>query len=206
MLVWPWIFLTIVWARRGVQMHNQVAKAAIDHPQITSFFATLLGNIASMIVSVLFSIAVVRFAQEWVTKKDHITVFDVSLISAFRNQSWPWSMKDHKYLLARNRWLPVVLAGACIAASALMPPGMTSLISPVSFYRTSPLMGIELDFSSNATDCIHWFAGKMISTSTCDWFKVSSLPQTGCITDWHMSLLDCKRSAILRLSCAISHG
>jgi hypothetical protein len=157
MLVSPWIFLTMVWRRGGVQMHNNSAEFVIHHPQINSFVATLLGNIVGVIVSIFFSLAVIRFAQEWVTNNDHVTVFDVSLISAFRHQNWPWSIKDYKYLLVRNRWLPVILTGACLAAFALVPAGTTSLITPVPFYRTTPLTGIELDISSNAADCVNWF-------------------------------------------------
>ena len=177
MLVWPWIFFAIVWARRGLQMPDQVAKAVTDHPQATSFFVTLLGNIVSMIVSIFFSIAVVRFAREWVTNNDQVTVFDVSLISAFRYHNWPWSMKDHKYLLVRKRWLPVVLAGVCIAAFPLVPSGTTSLLAPDSFYRTVLLNGTELNFASNATDCVDWFKDNRghHDTTICGW-QVRILP------------------------------
>jgi len=74
----------------------------------------------------------------------------------------------------------VVLAGVCIAAFALVPSGTTSLITPVSFNRTWPLTGTELDFSSNVPDCVGWFAANTL-TENCDW-KVSRLPQN-CITD-----------------------
>jgi len=136
MLVWPWIFLAIVWAwpRGGVQMREHVATVVKTYPQRVSFFITLLRNIVSIIIGIIFSTAVLRFSQEWATKNDQVTVFHVSLISAFRNQSWPWGVKDHKYVLVRNRWLSVVLAGACIAAFALVPSGTTSLITPVSFH------------------------------------------------------------------------
>ena len=151
MLLWPWIFLSIIWACRGVQMDGNLAMVVKDHPQRTSFFITLFANIVSIIVSVLFSMAVVRFSQQWAMNRDHVTVFDVSLISAFRNQNWPWGIKDHKYLLIRKRWLPAVLAGVCIASFAVVPSGTTSLITPVSFQKTWNLTGTELDFSSNDT-------------------------------------------------------
>jgi len=157
MLLWPWILLAIIWARGGIQMDDYIAKIVNHYPQRTSFFITLLGNIVSIIISILFSTAVVHFSQEWTTNNNHITIFDVSLMSAFRNQNWPWEIKDRKYLLVRNRWLPVGLAGVCIAAFALVPSGTTSLITPVSFDRTWDLTGTELDFSSNAADCIDWF-------------------------------------------------
>jgi hypothetical protein len=138
-----------------------------------------------VIVSSLFSIAVVRFAREWVTNNDHVTVFDVSLISAFRYQNWPWSMKDHKYLLVRNKWLPLVVAGACIAAFAFVPAGMTSLVAPVPFHRTVPLTATELDYSSDSADCVDWFQANPMSN--CDWMVSRLAPQNACLTN-HMSL------------------
>ena len=201
MLVWPWIFLAIIWARCGVQMSDHVAKVVKNHPQWISFFITLLGNIVSIIVSITFSAAVLRFSQEWATNKDHVTVFDVSLISAFSNQSWPWGIKDHKYLLNRNRWLPVVLAGACIAAFALVPSGVTSLITPVSFNRTWPLTGTELDFSSNAADCVGWFQDPRNLPDTCDLqvFGSEGLKYKECDgIDQQVDLLQSGRSSVSR--------
>ena len=180
MLLWPWIFLAAIWKQDGIQMWNHLAKFVKRHPQRTSFFITFLGSIVSFIVSILFSTAVFRFSQEWATNNDHVTVFDVSLISAFRNLNWPWRIKDHKYLLVRNRWLPVVLAGACIAGFTLVPSGTTSLITPVSFNRTSPLKETEFDFSSNVTDCIDWFTAN--SQDYCDW-GVSKISQNACLTN-----------------------
>ena len=149
-------------------MDDYIAKIVNHYPQRTSFFITLLGNIVSIIISILFSTAVVHFSQEWTTNNNHITIFDVSLMSAFRNQNWPWRIKDRKYLLIQKRWLPAVLAGFCIAAFALVPSSVTSLLTPVSFNRTLPLIGTELDFSSNATDCLAWFGANPIPNA-CDW-------------------------------------
>lgn len=196
MLLWPWIFLITIWAWEGIQMDGHVAKLIKNYPQRANFFITLLGNIVNIIVSIIFSAAVVRFSQEWATNNDHVTVFDVSLISAFRNQSCPWGIKDHKYLLVRNRWLPVLLAGVCIAAFALAPSGTTSLITPVSFTRTWPLNGTELDFSSNATDCLLWFSENW--SDNCDW-KVSRLPANACLSN-HTYLSEFQWSELPSLS------
>ena len=167
-------------------MPNYLAKVVIDHPQSTSFFVTLLGNIVSISVGFLFSTVVVRLAQEWITNSDHVTVFDVSLISAFRHRNLPWGMEDCKYLLVRKRWLLVVLAGICIVTFAFVPSGTTSLIAPVPFHRTVPLTGTELDFSSNVADCLDWFEAHKIPNK-CHW-QVSMLsPGNACLTD-QMSL------------------
>ena len=183
----PWVLLIIFWARKGVQIPNHLAKAVIDHPATTNFLATFLSNIVSVAVSYLFSVAVIRYSQGWVMNNDHVTVFDVSLISAFRNQNWPWSItKDPKHLLVQKRWFPVALAGVCVAAFSFVQPGMSSLITPVSFYRTVPLTGTEVDFSSNATDCVSWFKNNW--KSKCGW-TVSTLLQKACLTD-HKFLSD----------------
>jgi len=197
LLLWPWVFLTIIWSRDGIQMDNHVAKVVKDYPQRTSFFITFLGNIVSIIISIIFSTAVVRFSQKWTTNNNHVTVFDVSLISAFQNQKWPWGIKDHKYLLVRNRWLPAVLAGVCIASFALVPSGTTSLITPVPFNRRWPLTGTELDFSSNAADCINWFAEipSLSMTRFCGW-KVGSLSLNECLTNHGRCLSEFQWSTI----------
>jgi hypothetical protein len=176
MLLWPWVFLAGMWASHGIAMDYHLEFAIQNHPQRTNFVITLFANIVSIIVSILFSTAVVHFSQKWAMSNDQVmvTVFDVSLISAFRNQNWPWGINDHRYLLIRKRWFPAVLAGVCIAAFALVPSGTTSLITPVSFKTTSPVQGTELDFSSIDTHCDIWQVE--IDNTNCDW-KVSRLKQ-----------------------------
>ena len=203
MLLWPWIFLATIWAQGGVQMHGHIVKVVKNNPQRTSFFITLLGNIVSIIVSTIFSTAAVRFSQEWATNNDHITVFDVSLISAFRYQNWPWGIKDHKYLLVGNR-LPTFLVGVCIAAFALVPSGTTSLITPVTFNKTWPLIAAELDFSSNAADCVDWFAANPFP-DYCNAFKVSRLACNACLTNYTY-LLDGSGSGLRWLFWAQSNN
>jgi len=182
MLSWPWIFLATVWKRSGIQMEDDIAEFVRRHPQRTSFFITFLGSIVSFIVSILFSTAILRLSQAWATNNDHVTAFDVSLISAFRNHNWPWGLKDHKYLLARNRWLPVVLAGACIATFTLVPSGTTSLITPVPFNQTWTLIATELDLSSNVTDCIDWFTTNPVPEQ-CEWRVSRTSHRNACFTN-----------------------
>ena len=169
MLVWPWILWGVVWSQHGIQMNEHVAKVVIDNPQSTTFFTTLLGNIASLIVSTLFSSAIIRFSQELVERKG-VTVFDVSVLSAFRYQRWPWAMEDLNGPFVRTQWLRMVLIVGCIAAFGFVPSSVTSLITPVQFNRMAPLNGTELDFSSNDPDCLDWFTANPIHN--CEW-KVS---------------------------------
>jgi len=164
-------------------MYNHLAKAVQDHPVTTNFFTTFLSNIVSITVSSLFSVAVVRYSQGWVMNNDHVTVFDVSLISAFSHQNWPWSItNDLNHLLVQGRWFPVALAGVCMAAFSFVQPGITSLITPVSFYRMVPLKATEIDFSSNAADCGHWFKGHWVNNCA---LPVSRLPQKACPLTTH---------------------
>ena len=177
MLVWPWIFLGVVWGLNGVQMNNHVAKVVMDNPQGTSFFVTLLGNIVNMIVSIHFSFAIIRFAQEKVMSKEGVTVFDVSLLLALRHQHWPWGVKGLSYPFDRTKWLPAVLVAACISAFTFVPSSTTSLLTPGPFNRTAPLTGTELDFSSSAADCLEWFDANNISDN-CNWEVRGTRPYT----------------------------
>ena len=147
-------------------MSNHVAKVVRDNPQGTTFFATL-DDIASVIVSTLFSSAIIRFSQEWVERKG-VTVFDISMLSAFRYQRWPWRMRDMNGSFIRARWLRMVLIVGCLVAFGFVPSSVTSLITPAPFDRKAPLSGTELDFSSNATDCRDWFTKNLVPNN-CDW-------------------------------------
>ena len=167
MLVWPWIFWGVVWSQHGIQMNRHVAKVVMDNPHGTTFFTTLLGNIAAVIVSTLFSFAIIRFSQEWAERKG-VTVFDVSMLSALRYQRWPWRMKDLNGPFVRTRWLRMVLIVGCIAAFAFVPSSVTSLITPASFNRRALLNGTEFDFSSIDPDCFGLFTVNPIHNN-CDW-------------------------------------
>ena len=171
MLVWPWIFFGVVWGKKGLQMGNRAAKVVTDHPHATSFFVTFIGNIVNLIVSILFSFAIIRLAQEKVVGEKNITVFHVSLLSALRHQSWPWRLKDLGYLFHRTRWLAAALVGGCIAAFTFVPGSTTSLITPAPYNRTERLTGTELNFASIAADCLTFLDAHNISNN-CDW-KVS---------------------------------
>lgn len=172
MLVWPWIFFGIVWAKGGLELSTRSGDVITDHPQATSFFVTFLGNIVCLIINILFSIAIIRFAQEWVANRTagekKVSVFHVSLLAAFRNQNWPWKVADRKFLIAKQRWLQVALVGICVFSFSFVPSSIASLINPVVFHRTVDLVGKELDFASSEPDCLNWFNAVPI-TSNCDW-------------------------------------
>jgi len=170
MLIWPWIFFGVVWAKKGIQVNNHVAKVITNNPQPTTYFITLICSIISMIVGALFSLSIIRFAQELVSHRQPTEPFTLSVLLAFRHQNWPWgkSVKDAKYLMAKKRWWPAVLLIICVLTFPQLISSTTSLLTPAPFNRTVALTGTELDFSSTASDCLAWFAARPISNN-CDY-------------------------------------
>lgn len=168
MLSWPWIFWGVVFHVKGIQMNDHLAKVVTDNPHATSFFVTLIGSLVCLVVNILFSFSVIRFAQEWVAATDKVTVFHVSLLSAFRYQSWPWGLKDLKVVFVQKRWLPVLAVGACIGAFTFVTSSTTSLLGPAPFNKTITLTGTELNFASTANECAQFFNANPLSNN-CDW-------------------------------------
>ncbi|KAF8984978.1 hypothetical protein BDQ17DRAFT_1496433 [Cyathus striatus] len=180
MLVWPWIFFGVVFALGGIQAGNHFASVVTKSPHTVNFFVTLIGNVITLIVDILFSFSILRFAQEWISDNKGITIFHVSLISALRRHKWPWGIQDFKHLFVRSRWLLATLVGACIVCFTFVPSSVTSLISPVTFKRTTSLSGTEIDFSSNSSDCINWLTNDQIPDE-CDWRTYGGLNYTTCL-------------------------
>lgn len=170
MLIWPWIFFGVVWAKKGIQMNNHVAKVITNNPHATTYFITLICSIISMIVSVLFSLSIIRFAQELVSHRHPTEPFTLSVLLAFRRQTWPWgkSLKDAKSLMTKKKWWPAVLLIICVLTFPHLISSTTSLLTPAPFNRTVALTGTELDFSSTASDCLAWFAAHPIANN-CGW-------------------------------------
>jgi len=137
-------------------MNDYLAKSVMEHPHSTNFVVTLIANLVCLLTSYLFSCAVIRFAQEWIAKSEIITVFDVSFISGLGHQALPWNFKEIKQLLVGKRAKHVSLVGICLSAFALIPSGVTSLITPVPFKKNAAFQVNEIDFSSNDPDCLDW--------------------------------------------------
>ena len=170
MQAWPWILLGVIWAVNGVQLTNGFANVVMNNPHGVTFFATLLGHIVSMIVGFLFSLAIIRYAQEWVTVTEGVTVYDISVLSAFKQRRWPFQLQDINFQFIRTNWLTMALLGTCITTfTAFVPSSTTSLITPGQFNRNVFLTGTELDFSSTAADCLAWFNDNPIPNNNCSW-------------------------------------
>jgi hypothetical protein len=179
MLIWPWIFFGVVWAEEGIQMNNHVAQVITNNPHATTYFITLICSIISVIVSALFSLSIIRFAQELVTHRQPTEPFTLRVLLAFRHQNWPLgkSVKDAKYLMSEKRWWPSLLLILCLLTFPHLISSTTSLLTPTPFNRTVGLTGTELDFSSTASDCLTWFAANPISNN-CSWqVSYSEIPQ-----------------------------
>jgi len=168
MLIWPWVFFGVVWAKKGIQMNNRVARVVREHPQPTTYIITLICSIITMIITTFFSLAIIRFAQELVTHHKPTRPFHLTVLLALRHQTWPWGWKEVKFLMSKNRWWAVLLVVLCILTAPHLISSTTSLLTPVPFSRMASLTGTELNFSSNDTDCLAWFKAHPLSND-CDW-------------------------------------
>lgn len=166
MLFWPWIFFGVTWSLGGIQMHHTAARIVHEHPQDTAFFVTMLCNGLSTFTAILFSAAVVSLSQRWVVHKD-TTILHITLFSALKNNGLPIS------LLGEGNFALFVLAVVYFLMFQLVTPGITALLTPVTFNRTISLSGTELDFASIDTGCIDWFNNNTIPHS-CDWMVKST--------------------------------
>jgi len=186
MLCWPWVLFGVLIARETIPLNDGFANYVNKNPRTTNFFITQIGTVVNLIVGFLFSTSILRYTQGWMASKEHISFFHLSLILAFRTHRLPqWSLSDRKYLLTRKRWIRAALVLACIYAFTFIPPGVTTILTPLSILQRFPLHGTELDFSPNpdATDCIEWLNTQAMSTTdTCQW-KVSACAQNTCSAD-----------------------
>ena len=175
-LAMHWLFFGIVFARKGVQMSNYHSRVVNNNPQRTNFVITQVGTMVQLIVGALFSYAVVRFAQEWITNTA-ITVYHVFLVNGFKSRG----LLDVAKVITRHRWLPAVPLLACMIAFIYVPSSTTSLVTPIPFNRTVVLEGTEVNFSSSATDCLEWLNRRYIS-SNCDWQVRIDMPMVTSLT------------------------
>ncbi|KIJ97281.1 hypothetical protein K443DRAFT_632242 [Laccaria amethystina LaAM-08-1] len=201
MLVWPWIFFGVVWAKRGVQMDNHISKVVRNHPQATTYFITFICSINSLIIGELFSLAIIRFAQELVTYRKPTRPFHLTVLLAFRRQTWPWgkSVRDAKYLMTKDRWWPALSVVICALIFPHLISSTTTLLTPTSFNRTALVTGYELDFSSTVPECLSWSENLTLATSTCgEWQLFNGLALNACFGGSQLvDLLDAGRGKVM---------
>ena len=117
------------------------------------------------IVTALFSYAIIRFSQEWITSHKPNRVFHLKVLLAFRHQALPWglNLKDVKYLTSKDRWWPAILVLICFFTFPHLVSSPTSLLSPGPFNQTVILNGTELDFSSTDVNCLDYLKSKPLN-------------------------------------------
>lgn len=173
MLIWPWIFLGAVWAKKGLQMNNHVAKVVRNNPHSTTYIVTLICTFISTFVATIFSLAIIRFAQELVTRYQPIDPFHLTALLSLRHQTLPWTeLKKAKDLMKKDKWWPIALVIICILTVPHLVSNIASLITPIPFTRMASLSGTELDFASTDPTCRVWFETHPIPP-ICDWLVSS---------------------------------
>ncbi|KAF8812674.1 hypothetical protein BYT27DRAFT_7335420 [Phlegmacium glaucopus] len=190
MLVWPWIFFSQ--ARDGIQMPDSLAIYVNEHPHRTNFFfVTVISTLINMIVAYLFSKAVIRFSQEWITKNE-LNLFHLSLISGFSTHKIPWGPKDIFYVCSKSRILRAAIIIFCWAIFIFVQSGITSLLGPAPFERTLPLQGTELDLSTNDPVCLSYLRSNPngINSPLCGWATTINPTGSGPTFNYTTCLVD----------------
>ena len=162
-LFWPWLFFGVVWAKSGIEITHNVTALIRQNPHTTTYFITFISSLNTIIINFLYSVAVVRFSQEWVTRARTPRPLHIRTLLALRHQRWRADGKG-----AKNGWGFAVLVFVCFAMFPNLTSSISTLITPVPFNRALILTGSELDFSLTAPDCVDWFKLRP-RNDTCDW-------------------------------------
>ncbi|RXW22996.1 hypothetical protein EST38_g2858 [Candolleomyces aberdarensis] len=157
-LAWPWAFFGTATAPGGVALPRSHADYVVDNPQRVSTFVAFVGSVYRIICAILFTFVIERFAQEWVRGRegiqDPISVFDVSVLLAFRHKSFVWEISEYKDWKVKGRWMWVALLVLYTTMLAMIPTGIVALIAPGPYIVSSHITGAEVDFSSNDSACL----------------------------------------------------
>ncbi|RXW22985.1 hypothetical protein EST38_g2859 [Candolleomyces aberdarensis] len=157
-LAWPWAFCGTVAALGGVALPRSHADYVVDNPQRVSTFVTFVGTVYRIICAILFTFVIERFAQEWVRARegiqDPISVFDVSVLLAFRHKSFVWEISEYKDWKVKGRWAWVALLVLYTTMLAMIPTGIVALITPGPYIVISLMDGVEVDLSLNDPVCL----------------------------------------------------
>lgn len=165
MIIWPWIIFGVVQGSGGIQLQPNT-RIAEKYSQEISFFVTSVAGVINAIITYLFSSAVANLAKKQVIHRN-MTISRIIFFIALRTRALPSSLFQRRRC---RLFLPVILY---IILFTFITPGITVLLLPIDFTRSTPLDGIELDFGSNDTDCVNWFNDNIIpDTLACNW-KVS---------------------------------
>jgi hypothetical protein len=161
--LWPWGVLAALSIYRGIELPQSIADSVDKNPQLVSALVTFIGTLNRITATFLFGSAITRYGQEFIAAKsgeEVLTVFGVSSLMAFRHMTLVWGLSDCKALVRkRHRFLMVFLLFVALASFATIPSGTASLIAPTVFViksRMGELTGWELDFTTQADQCVSW--------------------------------------------------
>jgi hypothetical protein len=161
MTIWPWIFFGVLKRLGGLQLNRASTIIVQENPKDVAFFVTAISGISSLVLSSLHSTVVTKIAVKCVLKC--MTLSFISFFVALKDQKLglpaPWSQ-------VRRDLFPILVMYTGVFVFAT--PAFTALLTPAPFKRNVSLTGTELDFTSNAIDCINWFNDNNLS-DTCDW-------------------------------------
>lgn len=173
MLVWPYIFIAVVWSRHrqgGLQAQDSLARLMQNQPRNVNFLFTTIVVIVSTIITYLFITASMCLYRDWFQPARKPTVLPLVHHYLRRDpDDWPvlqlFRIVDH---YNKTGWCVIGMMVIYWAIFTAISPGLNALLIPHSFFQTSPLQGYELDFSSTNTSCVEWIDNHPIP-STCNW-------------------------------------
>ena len=157
MLIWPWLFFGVVWAKSGIEITPNVAALIRQNPHTITYFITFISSLNTIIITFLYSVAIVRFSQEWATHAGTPRPLHIRTLLALRHQRWRADGKG-----AKNGWGFAVLVFICFAMFPNLTSSASTLITPAPFNRASNLTRREVDYSSTAPECVEWFKSNPI--------------------------------------------
>ncbi|KAJ2912779.1 hypothetical protein MD484_g7636, partial [Candolleomyces efflorescens] len=146
MILWPWGVLAAINSSGGIEVPDKIADSVANNRQLVSALVTFIGTLNRITATFLFGTAITRYGQELIATKaqeEALTVFDLKALTEKPQRS-----------------LIVFLLFVALASFASIPSGTASLIDPSPFNLTSSteLTGIELDFTSQDSECQSWLA------------------------------------------------
>jgi hypothetical protein len=168
MAVWPWIFFAIVKYKGGLEMHGRAAELAYNNPTDTTFTITAFASVLAVYIDYLFAGAVTSLAQKCVVHRD-LDIFRISFFAALTSHEFRWKLEDWRELLRPGRFLLAPTVMLFIVTFTFVTSGLTSLLTPAPFIKTSALTGTEIDFTSTDPGCMSWFDDSAIPAA-CGWF------------------------------------
>jgi len=153
-VVLPWILFGVCFAFGGIPLRGSIIQ---KYPQESAFIVTSIAAVIYLAIIYLFQNAVTILVESTSTRNINELFFIALRNRAFSPGLWKTNKLGHL--------LVVMFVGFTFA---FVTSGITALLLPINYSRSTTLTGTELDFASNNTDCVTWFANNGISFE-CGW-------------------------------------